>query len=271
MTTFVPGDPEESTALAASDSGDFVFRWGNPCVYDAGDCPSSTNEGQSSTNGHQQVFFSHDVQWIREKEIGMGDELPGAGNMMIFNNGARQLGSVFSSVIEFDPYDGPMENGVYVPEMEAGHSAPGGGGMGMGMGMGSPVSNQIVWTFRSTLETSFFSTYISSAQRLPNGNTFICSGAHGHLFEVTPEGEVVWEYVNPVGDRTGEDFGIYEIMTDTAGRAFNSVFKCARYPLDYPGLEGRDLTPMGKITELWTQESTRPVIEPGGGGMGMGG
>ena len=119
--TFVAGDPERSIALAASDAGDFLHRWGNPCVYDAGECPRSINEGQSSTNGHQQVFFSHDIQWIRERETGMGDDLPGAGNMLIFNNGSRQLGVTFSSVIEFNPYDGPMENGVYVPEMEAGH------------------------------------------------------------------------------------------------------------------------------------------------------
>ncbi len=253
--TFVPGDPEESIALAASDAGDFVFRWGNPCVYDAGDCPSSINEGQSSTNGHQQVFFSHDIQWIREKEIGMGDGLPGAGNMLIFNNGARQLGGVFSSVIEFDPYDGPMEDGMYVPEMEAGHQRP---ALGMGMGMGEAVSNQIVWTYKAQLPNSFYSGYISGAQRMPNGNTLVCSGANGHLFEVTPDGEVVWEYVSPVGDRTGGAYGIHPIMTDKVSDRYNALFKCARYPMDYPGLAGRDLTSMGKITELWTGEPARP-------------
>jgi hypothetical protein len=255
--TFVPGDPEESIALAASDAGDFIFRWGNPCVYDSGDCPSSIHEGQASTNGHQQVFFSHDIQWIREKEIGMGDDLPGAGNMLIFNNGARQLGAVYSSVIEFDPYDGPMENGWYVPEATAGYSlAP--AGMGMGAGLPNQVSNQVVWTYRSTQPNSFYSSYISGAQRLPNGNTLICSGAPGHIFEVTPEGEVVWEYVSPVGDRTGDEYGIHTVMTDAAGDRTNAIFKCARYPMDYSGLEGRDLTPMGKITELWTTEPAAP-------------
>ena len=78
------------------------------------------------------------------------------------------------------------------------------------------------------------------------------------MFEVTPEGEVVWEYINPVGDRTSGDYGIFTTMTDAAGDRFNSVFKCARYPSDYPGLEGRDLTPMGKITELWTQQPAEP-------------
>jgi hypothetical protein len=60
-------------------------------------------------------------------------------------------------------------------------------------------------------------------------------------------------------------------MTDEAGRQFNSAFRCARYRPEYSGLEGRDLTPMGQITELFTEESARPVIEPAGGGMGMGG
>ena len=123
---------------------------------------------------------------------------PAAGNMLIFNNGARQLGGTFSSVIEFNPYDGPMVNGVYVPEMEACHDL-----VSPGMGAGQLVSRQIVWSFQPTLPTAFYSRYISGLQRLPNGNTLVCSGANGHLFEVTPEGEVVWEYISPVGDRSG--------------------------------------------------------------------
>ena len=42
--------------------------------------------------------------------------------------------------------------------------------------------------------SNFFSPRISNAQRLPNGNTLI---KFGRFFEVTPEGAVVWEYVNP--------------------------------------------------------------------------
>ena len=45
--------------------------------------------------------------------------------------------------------------------------------------------------------SSFFSPYISNAQRLPNGNTLINEGWFGRFFEVTPEGGVVWEYINP--------------------------------------------------------------------------
>jgi hypothetical protein len=262
--TFVPGDSEASVGLAAGDAGDFLHRWGNPCVYDSGRCPSVSSDGQTGSNGHQQVFFSHDIQWIAEQETGTGNPLPGEGNMLVFDNGSRRLGTVFSSVIEFNPYDGPMINGVYVPETKAGYGAgpagpapPAGMGMGMGGGMGAGdlVSNQVKWTFRSTLPNSFYSQYISSAQRLPNGNTLINSGANGHFFEVTPAGEVVWEYTNPVGDRTGDEFGIHKTMTDSRGRAFNAVFKIVRYPIDYPGLAGKDLTPKGPITELWTNES----------------
>ncbi len=46
-------------------------------------------------------------------------------------------------------------------------------------------------------EYEFYSPRISNAQRLPNGNTLICEGDFGRLFEVTRDGELVWEYVNP--------------------------------------------------------------------------
>jgi hypothetical protein len=47
-------------------------------------------------------------------------------------------------------------------------------------------------------------------------------------------------------------------MTDAVGRTFNSVFKVVRYPLDYPAFDGKDLTPKGPITELWTSEPKAP-------------
>ena len=122
-------------------------------------------------------------------------DLPGTGNFLVFDNGNRRLGDRFSQLVEIDPYDGPMEDGAYVPETAAGYLQP------QGMGAPQNVSKQIVWTYRATLENAFYSNYISGAQRLPNGNTLVCSGAHGHFFEVTSEGDVVWEYISPVGDQ----------------------------------------------------------------------
>ncbi len=249
--TFIPGDPERSTELAGGDAGDFIYRWGNPCVSDSGDCPSMTDEGMSTSNGHQQVFFSHDIQWIRGREFGaLEQQIPGVGHFLIYNNGARQPGPTFSSVIEIDPYDEGRQ-GVYLSQPDAGHERlPVGGGMSSRT---QSVSKQIVWSFTATAPNSFYSPYISGVQRLPNGNTLVCPGAHGHIFEVAPEGDVVWEYINPVGDRLENDRGIYEIMTDKVGEGFNSIFKCQRYSPDFPGLEGKDLTPKGRITELFPE------------------
>lgn len=60
-----------------------------------------------------------------------------------------------------------------------------------------PLTNEIVWQYAADPKEDFFSAFISGAQRLPNGNTLICEGAKGRLFEVTMDGEVVWEYVSP--------------------------------------------------------------------------
>jgi hypothetical protein len=249
--TFIPGDPEGSIALAASEAGDFIYRWGNPCVFDSGECPSLQNEGTTFSNGHQQVFFSHDVQWIREKETTpMRWNLPGSGNFLIFDNGSRRPGPSHSTVLEINPYKGEWKEGIYVPQMEVGHNEYG-------------ASDQIVWSFRSSMSNAFFGHYISGCQRLPNGNTLIDSGPHGHFFEVTQEGEVVWEYISPVGDRTKEDHGIYKIMSDEPGGHFNSVFRCHRYDLDYAGLKGKDLKPIGKITDIHAGEPEKPPYSKG--------
>jgi hypothetical protein len=55
-----------------------------------------------------------------------------------------------------------------------------------------PVTLELVWSYSNP---RFFSTNISSSQRLPNGNTLITAGAGGRIFEVTREGAIVWEYM----------------------------------------------------------------------------
>ena len=85
------------------------------------------------------------------------------------------------------------------------------------------ASKEIVWSYQERRLFDFFSPYISNAQRLPNGNTLICEGNFGRLFEVTPEGFVVWEYVNPY-------FAAPAGKPDAAPQ--NSVFRAYRYGPD---------------------------------------
>lgn len=72
----------------------------------------------------------------------------------------------------------------------------------------------------------FYSSYISSAQRLPNGNTLITEGSDGHLIEVTPEHEIVWEYINPYFKSIGGKF------------KSNMIYRAYRVPYEWiPQLE----------------------------------
>ena len=64
-----------------------------------------------------------------------------------------------------------------------------------------PVKRQIVWEYTGSdsdaPEWSFFSAFISDVRRLPNHNLFVDEGMNGRFFQITPAGEIVWEYVSP--------------------------------------------------------------------------
>jgi hypothetical protein len=89
-----------------------------------------------------------------------------------------------------------------------------------------PVTNEVVWKYQDGTAPGsnhfFFSSRISNAQRLPNGNTLINEGLYGRLFEVTAGGDVVWEYVNP---HFGPESAAPKGQT-------NSVFRAYRYSAD---------------------------------------
>lgn len=187
--------------------GDILYRWGNPRVYDAGDA------------NDQYFFGQHDVNWIE-------DGYPGEGNLLVFNNGLGRKDGEYSSVDE-----------IVTPITESGTYS-----LNAGEAFGPTTT---AWTYLEDPPENFYSANISGAQRLKNGNTLICEGANGRIFEVTDDGEMVWEYINPVtinGILTqGET-----VPSDGQGQQ-NSVFRAYRYAEDYPGLAGRDLTPQGFI------------------------
>ena len=236
--TFVSGDPAASIAMAASDKGDFLFRWGNPTVFDAGP-GQSYSEAEGASDGDQQVFFSHDIQWIRPTAYAGGPALPGAGHFLIFDNGTRHIatGYAYSAVLEINPYDGPMEKGVYIPQQKAGYR-------NVRVYSGARrTSNQVVWMYASKDPASFWSRHISGISRLPNGNTMVTAATWGQLFELTPDGEVVWEYKLPIV----ADKGPRKVLEDGD---VAQTFVTFRYGPDHPALRGKDLRPKGLLSDL---------------------
>ncbi|MFH0929864.1 MAG: arylsulfotransferase family protein [Candidatus Moraniibacteriota bacterium] len=65
----------------------------------------------------------------------------------------------------------------------------------------NPIDNKIVWWFSGgktgSEKSKFASSILGSTQRLENGNTLIVDGLRGYLFEVTPEKEIIWDFINP--------------------------------------------------------------------------
>ena len=114
------------------------------------------------------------------------------GNVLVFDNGSHRKRSALphSRVIEVDP-----------------------------------TNNEMVWSYEDTPLYNFFSPYISGARRLPNGNTLITEGMFGRIFQVTPDKQVVWEYVNP-----------HYFEAEGVG-VVNQVFRATHYlPEDIPAL-----------------------------------
>jgi hypothetical protein len=196
---------EEAAGHSGGNSGkggDFLYRWGNPAAYRAG-----------SSNA-QQLYGQHDAQWIAKG-------LPGAGNLLIFNNGDTRPGGKFSTI----------------EEVETPITATGNYDLAVGASYGPTMP---VWRYTANPPTSFYSSFISGTQRLANGNTLICSGSSGRIFEVTEAGEIVWEYINPVFG--GEVHTQGQPIPTGKEAATNSVFRAYRYTADYSGLAGKELT-----------------------------
>jgi hypothetical protein len=134
--------------------------------------------------------------------------LPGEGNILVYDNGGA---SGYGSPSDMAP------NGIntmwryYSRVIEF-----------------NPVAKDIVWEYspaRNMNERQFgyreFSPFISSAQRLPNGNTMITEGSEGRVIEVTRDLEIVWEYISP-----------YMAYYDSPGTG-NILYRAYRVPYDW--------------------------------------
>jgi alkaline phosphatase D len=76
----------------------------------------------------------------------------------------------------------------------------------------NPLNGQIVWEYGEHTTNRFYSPSRGSANRLPNGNTLIADSDNGRLFEVTCDGELVWEYLNPDRSSQGKRMALYRTI-----------------------------------------------------------
>ena len=156
-------DHSTTTEEAAGHSGGNSDKGGD-ILYRWGN-PAAYRRGMPS---NQKFFLQHDATWI-------GKGCPGEGNILVFNNGGSRY---YSSVDEIVP---PINSdGEY-------YLAPG--------SAYGPTAQ--TWIYTADPPTSFYASYLSGAQRLKSGNTLICNGEIGKIFEVNSEGKTVWQYTNP--------------------------------------------------------------------------
>jgi hypothetical protein len=111
--------------------------------------------------GTKEVVWQYDRELDHQHEALMIERgYHGEGNILLFNNGLENLYHFRTTIVmEIDP-----------------------------------VGKSTVWQYRSPY---FFSSDGGVAQCLPNGNVLIASQRGGRMFEVDPNGEILWQWLPP--------------------------------------------------------------------------
>src|SRR5687767_5352724 len=134
------------------------------------------------------VVWAQSGPWVRQHDAQI---LP-AGTLLVFDNEGSDAGHGRSRVIELDP-----------------------------------ATSRILWRYAGRDGEPLESLARSSQTRLANGNTLIVESMAGRVIEVTPNGDIVWEFVNPVRGGEGDRrvpiiFWVQRVDRD---RYFDAAFK----------------------------------------------
>ena len=163
----------------AGRGGDFLWRWGNPAVY------------QQGSEVDQKLFRQHDVEWVK---AGYLDQ----GKISIFNNGG-DLSETFSSIH------------LIAPQMN-------GFNYNMTGSVFAPVGFDWSWQ-GSILGELMLENKKSGVNALPNGNFMLCETSKGQVSEITKLGAVLWVYKNPTGVGIFNQFDSLQISDNEIFRA----------------------------------------------------
>lgn len=192
-------DHSASTKDAAGSTGG-SHGHGGDLLYRWGN-PRNYGRGGAAD---QRLGYQHDARW-----------LPAPGNgarLMLFNNNTGEPGKQHSRVealvLPFDAKTGFQRE----PDAAFG-------------------PKDLAWSYADA--TQFHSPFISGAQRLPGGNTLVCEGADGRVFEVRTDGRIVWDFWSPLG-------GEVEPSPQGGKAPPKALFRAQRIPRDHPGLPKKE-------------------------------
>jgi hypothetical protein len=177
--------------------------------------PQVYRQGNTST---QKLFLQHDSKWV---ETGYLDE----GKITVFNNGGDGT-NTFSSVHLITPQ---INSNEYV------------------MNSNMFLPNNFEWSWNG----SFFGNLMNENKKcgvhgLPNGNFIICETSKGRISEITKTGVHLWSYKNPTGS---------VIYNQGDPLIDNTIFRGEKYPSNYIGFIGKDLTPIAIIENVNVESS----------------
>jgi len=201
-------DHSTTTSESASHSGG-NFNQGGDILWRWGN-PQVYKQGAAND---QKIFLQHDAKWVKS---GYTDE----GKITVFNNGGDGSFS-YSAVHMLSP---EINNNIYTKESNT----------------YLPITFE--WSWQGTiLGQTLQEGKKSGVHALPNGNVIICETSEGRISEIQKDGTLVWSYKNP----TESGNNIYnQFATSTSN---NNLFRGEKYPNNYAGFSGKNLTPNGII------------------------
>jgi len=191
---------EEAAGHTGGNSGkggDILWRWGNPANYGAG------------TEEDRYLYYQHNPNWI--------DKGPHIGKMNCYNNGLGRPNTNFNNRYSSVPLinTNVLADGSYELDPITGQYSPDGLEMDYS---------------RPTTGTDFYSSYTSGAEFLDNGNIHITVGQEDRMFEINPDGEIVWDF----------------IINDA-----QYIYRSEKYNVDDPIFQNKDLSVKGEIASSY--------------------
>ena len=212
-------DHSTTTLEAASHTGgiygkggDFLWRWGNPAVYDNG------------TVSNQKLGKQHDAKWITE---GIHK-----GKISVFSNEGYGTDLSASSIHIIEPND---NNGVYTMDLDVFSPED-----YFWSYDGTILGEVLRENSRSGVQIM---TNLSEKLRDINSNILINETNKGRISEVDSNGRVIWVYEIPIS--VGSTYN--QFATEIAD---NGSFRATRYPENYVGFDGLTLVSSGIIEDV---------------------